>query len=88
MQFIKKTLKNKISSKKKVKKTLSKVRKIKVKKIKKQTKKITKPVKTIKEKTKFFNLGKENKWENILDKKIKEEIEIKFYKEMKELKYI
>lgn len=43
---------------------------------------------TIKEKTKFFNLGKENKWENILDKKIKEEIEIKFYKEMKELKYI
>ena len=43
---------------------------------------------TLKEKTKFFNLGKENKWENILDKKIKEEIEKKFFKEIKELKYI
>ena len=42
----------------------------------------------LKDKTKFFYLGKENKWENILDKKIKEDIEIKFFKEMKELKYI
>ena len=40
------------------------------------------------EKTKFFNLGKENKWENLLDNKIKIDIEKKFLKEMKELKYI
>ncbi|MBC8294695.1 MAG: sulfotransferase domain-containing protein [Pelagibacterales bacterium] len=39
-------------------------------------------------KTKFFNLGKENKWENLLDNKIKIDIEEKFLKEMKELKYI
>ena len=39
-------------------------------------------------KTKFFNLGKENKWENLLDNKIKIDIEKKFLKEMKELKYI
>ena len=36
----------------------------------------------------FFNLGKENKWENLLDNKIKIDIEKKFLKEMKELKYI
>ena len=40
------------------------------------------------EKTKFFNLGKENKWENLLDNKIKIDIEKKFLKEMKKLKYI
>ena len=39
-------------------------------------------------KTKFFSLGKENKWENLLDNKIKIDIEKKFLKEMKELKYI
>ena len=37
---------------------------------------------------KFFNLGPKNNWENILNKKIKEEIESKFYVEMKELGYL
>ena len=36
----------------------------------------------------FFNLGPENKWENNLDKKIKEDIEINFNEEMKNLKYL
>ena len=36
----------------------------------------------------FFYLGKANKWENLLDIKIKLEIEQKFSKEMKELGYI
>ena len=36
----------------------------------------------------FFNLGPENKWEKNLDKKIKEDIEINFNDEMKNLKYI
>jgi len=36
----------------------------------------------------FFNLGPENKWEKNLDKKIKEDIEINFYEEMRSLKYL
>jgi len=39
-------------------------------------------------KVNFFNLGKDNKWENLLDAKIQNEIKKKFYKEMKELNYI
>ena len=39
-------------------------------------------------KKKFFNLGPKNNWENILNKKIKDEIESKFYVEMKELGYL
>tara|TARA_B100001175_G_C19495770_1_gene635200 strand:+ start:282 stop:1070 length:789 start_codon:yes stop_codon:yes gene_type:complete len=39
-------------------------------------------------KVNFFNLGKDNKWENLLDAKIENEIKKKFYKEMKELNYI
>ena len=37
---------------------------------------------------KFFNLGPDNKWENLLDLKIREDIEIKFQKEMEELNYL
>ena len=40
------------------------------------------------EKIKFFYMGEKNRWENLLDKKIKLEIEQKFSKEMKELNYI
>ena len=36
----------------------------------------------------FFNLGPENNYKNLLDKKISKEIEKKFYSEMKELGYI
>ncbi len=36
----------------------------------------------------FFNLGPENDWKKILDKKISSEIESKFNNEMRELKYI
>ena len=36
----------------------------------------------------FFNLGPENKWEKNLDRKIKEDIEINFNEEMKNLKYL
>ena len=36
----------------------------------------------------FFNLGFNNSWEKILEKKIIEKIESKFQKEMKELKYL
>ena len=39
-------------------------------------------------KKKFFNLGPKNNWENNLNKKIKDEIESKFYIEMKELGYL
>ena len=39
-------------------------------------------------KVNFFNIGKDNKWENLLDAKIENEIKKKFYKEMKELNYI
>ncbi len=37
---------------------------------------------------KFFYLGPKNDWNNILDKKIAEEINIKFKPEMKELEYL
>ena len=36
----------------------------------------------------FFNLGPDNKWEKILDKEIKEEIEKEFKNEMSELGYL
>ena len=36
----------------------------------------------------FFNLGPNNNWHNLLDKRIGNEIEQKFYTEMKELGYI
>jgi hypothetical protein len=36
----------------------------------------------------FFNLGPDNKWEKILDKKIKQDIETNFENEMKNLKYL
>ena len=39
-------------------------------------------------KKKFFYLGPENKWNKNLDFKIRDEIENKFFNEMKELKYI
>ena len=40
------------------------------------------------ERLKFFNLGKENNWRNILSKKIIDEIEKEFKIEMKELGYL
>jgi len=39
-------------------------------------------------KIKFFNEGKKNQWENILESKIRMEMEKKFKNEMNELKYI
>ena len=36
----------------------------------------------------FFNLGPNNKWQNLLDLKIRDEIEAKFKKEMQELGYL
>ena len=36
----------------------------------------------------FFNLGPANNWKKILDEQTKDEIETRFYREMKELKYI
>jgi len=39
-------------------------------------------------KKKFFNLGPNNKWQSLLEKKVSDEIEKKFFKEMTELKYI
>ncbi len=36
----------------------------------------------------FFHLGPENKWENILDKNVKENIEREFEEEMKDLGYL
>ena len=44
--------------------------------------------KKIGKKIKFFNKGKKNEWKNILDYKIRIEIEKKFKNEMSELKYI
>ena len=44
--------------------------------------------KITKEKIPFFNLGKKNKWQEILDPSISTEIEQKFEKEMKELGYL
>jgi len=35
----------------------------------------------------FFNLGPENKWEKMIDKKIAEEIKVRFKEEMKNLNY-
>ena len=43
---------------------------------------------TVNKKKKFFNLGPKNNWENILDKKIKDEIENNLSEEMKELGYL
>ena len=37
---------------------------------------------------KFFNLGPNNNWEDLLDSKIKEDIETKFKREMEELNYL
>ena len=42
----------------------------------------------IKKKKKFFNLGPENNWKNLLNKKIIKEIETKFSSEIKELGYL
>lgn len=39
-------------------------------------------------KIKFFFLGPNNKWQNILPKNIRNEIENKFFNEMRELKYL
>ena len=39
-------------------------------------------------KTTFFRLGKDNNWEDLLDKNLAKIIEKKFFQEMKELKYI
>tara|TARA_B100000029_G_C17545826_1_gene948388 strand:+ start:19 stop:870 length:852 start_codon:yes stop_codon:yes gene_type:complete len=39
-------------------------------------------------KVRFFNLGPENKWENLVDKNIVNEIEKRFEFEMKELEYL
>ena len=39
-------------------------------------------------KLKFFNLGKENNWKNLLEPEIEEKIRVKFNKEMKDLEYI
>ena len=36
----------------------------------------------------FFNLGKQNKWQNILDQKLISKIESAFEIEMKELNYL
>ena len=43
---------------------------------------------TIDKKKKFFNLGPQNNYKNILDKKIRDEIETKLTEEMKELGYL
>ena len=40
------------------------------------------------QKNKFFNLGKNNNWKNLLDKKIETEINNQFKSTMKELGYI
>ena len=39
-------------------------------------------------KLKFFNLGKENNWKNLLNNKMVERINGVFKKEMRELKYL
>ena len=44
--------------------------------------------KETKSKVDFFHLGPENNWQNLLDKKMAEDIEKKFKNEMKELEYI
>ena len=40
------------------------------------------------QKNKFFYLGKENNWKNLLNSKMAEKIRVVFSKEMKELEYI
>ena len=40
------------------------------------------------QKVNFFNQGPNNKWENLLDKSIKKDLEEKFRNEMKELNYL
>ena len=40
------------------------------------------------ERLKFFNLGKKNRWKDILEKNISDEIEKEFNKEMIELGYL
>ena len=44
--------------------------------------------KNLNKKINFFHQGPENRWENVLDNRIKEEIEEKFKNEMKELGYL
>ena len=41
-----------------------------------------------KKKVNFFNQGPENKWQETLNIEIQRELELKFEKEMKELKYL
>ena len=41
-----------------------------------------------KDKVNFFHLGPDNKWQDILDEKIINELEKNFYKEMRELGYL
>ena len=45
-------------------------------------------INTKSKKTKFFNLGEKNNWKFLLNKNIKEKIEMNFKKEMFELKYL
>jgi hypothetical protein len=45
-------------------------------------------MKLLVKKKKFFNLGPENNWKNLQDKKIINEIETNFSAEMKELGYL
>tara|TARA_B110000003_G_scaffold45394_1_gene43213 strand:- start:1168 stop:2025 length:858 start_codon:yes stop_codon:yes gene_type:complete len=46
------------------------------------------PEENTKKKIKFFNLGPQNKWEKFLPNEIRNKIEKKFHKEMKELGYL
>ena len=39
-------------------------------------------------KIRFFNMGLRNDWKNLLDKNIKDEIEVSFKNEMKDLGYL
>jgi hypothetical protein len=41
-----------------------------------------------KEKVNFFHLGKDNQWQNNLDKNISKQVEITFFNEMKQLGYL
>ena len=41
-----------------------------------------------KDKINFFHLGPDNKWQDIIDKKIISQLEKNFYKEMRELGYL
>ena len=44
--------------------------------------------KKFKKKVNFFNLGKKNNWETLLDKKLIRKIESRFKNEMSELGYL